>query len=97
MNERKKLYRSVTDRMLCGVCGGIADYFSIDPTLVRLALVALTFMGFSGIIVYIIAALIIPEEPAEHVKFFQKEPETALFIVFRAAVCYDRSNPAKGR
>ena len=64
MNERKKLYRSVTDRMLCGVCGGIADYFSIDPTLVPLALVALTFMGFSGIIVYIIAALIIPEEPA---------------------------------
>ena len=64
MNERKKLYRSFTDRMLCGVCGGIADYFSIDPTLVRLALVALTFMGFSGIIVYIIAALIIPEEPA---------------------------------
>ena len=64
MNERKKLYRSVTDRMLCGVCGGIADYFSIDPTLVRLALVALTFMGFSGIIVYISAALIIPEEPA---------------------------------
>ncbi|MDY5973236.1 MAG: PspC domain-containing protein [Butyricicoccus sp.] len=64
MNERKKLYRSVTDRMLCGVCGGIADYFSVDPTLVRLALVALTFMGFSGIIVYIIAALIIPEEPA---------------------------------
>ena len=64
MNERKKLYRSVTDRMLCGVCGGIADYFSMDPTLVRLALVALTFMGFSGIIVYIIAALIIPEEPA---------------------------------
>ena len=64
MNERKKLYRSVTDRMLCGVCGGIADYFSIDPTLVRLALVALTFMGFSGIIVYIGAALISPEEPA---------------------------------
>ena len=63
MNERKKLYRSVTDRMLCGVCGGIADYFSIDPTLVRLALVALTFMGFSGIIVYIIAALIIPQRP----------------------------------
>ena len=58
MNERKKLYRSVTDRMLCGVCGGIADYFSIDPTLVRLALVALTFMGFSGIIVYIIAVVL---------------------------------------
>ena len=64
MKKKKKLYRSVTDRMLCGVCGGIADYFSIDPTLVRLALVALTFMGFSGVIVYIIAALIIPEEPA---------------------------------
>lgn len=64
MNENKnprRLYRSTTDRKLCGVCGGIAEYFHIDSTLVRLALVLLTIFGFSGILVYIIAAIIMPE------------------------------------
>ena len=60
----KKLYRSESDRMLCGVCGGIADYFEIDPTLVRLAWVLLCALGFSGIVVYIIAAIIIPTQSA---------------------------------
>lgn len=60
MNQ-KRLYRSTTDRKLCGVCGGIAEYFGIDSTIVRLALVLLTLLGFSGIIVYIIAAIIMPE------------------------------------
>ena len=59
----KKLYRSRTDKKLCGVCGGLAKYFNIDPTIVRLALVlCVLFAGF-GILAYIIAALIIPEEP----------------------------------
>lgn len=59
--EPKRLYRSRTQRMLCGVCGGIAEYFNIDPTLIRLvwALVGLTG---SGIIAYFIAAVIIPDE-----------------------------------
>ena len=58
--ETKRLYRSRENRMVCGVCGGIAEYFDIDPTLVRLAWVVLTFFGGSGILAYIIAAIIIP-------------------------------------
>ena len=61
----KKLYRSRTDKKLCGVCGGLAKYFNIDPTIVRLALVlCVLFAGF-GILAYIIAALVIPEEPVD--------------------------------
>lgn len=57
----KKLYKSQTDRKLCGVCGGIAEYFGIDPTIIRLiwAIVAL-FYG-TGILIYIIAALVLPD------------------------------------
>lgn len=58
----KKLYRSESDRMLCGVCAGIADYFGLDPTLIRLAWAFLCFFGGNGILVYIIAAIIIPNQ-----------------------------------
>ena len=47
--------------MLCGVGGGIAEYFNIDPTLVRLVWVIITLMGGAGILAYIIAAIIIPD------------------------------------
>ena len=47
---KKRLYRSAHDRMLAGVCGGIAEYFQIDPTLVRLGWVAFTALGGSGIL-----------------------------------------------
>lgn len=57
----KKLYRSKTDRKICGVCGGLGEYFNIDSTLIRLAAVLLIFMEV-GILAYIIAAIIIPEE-----------------------------------
>jgi phage shock protein C len=56
----KKLYRSQTDKMIAGVCGGIAEYFGIDSTLVRLGWVLFTFAGGSGILAYIIAWIIIP-------------------------------------
>lgn len=59
----KKLYKSKTDKKLCGVCGGVAEYFNIDSTLVRLAWVAFTLLGGSGLLAYIIAALVIPEAP----------------------------------
>ena len=59
---KKKLYKSNTDKKLCGVCGGIAEYFNIDSTLVRLAWVAFTFFGGSGILAYIIAAIVMPAE-----------------------------------
>lgn len=58
----KRLYRSRTSRILCGVCGGIGEYLNIDPTLVRLLAVLLGFSG-TGILVYIIAAIIIPDNP----------------------------------
>ena len=59
----KKLYKSNTNKMLEGVCGGIAEYFGIDPTIVRLAWVVFCALGGSGILSYIIAAIIIPSAP----------------------------------
>jgi len=58
----KKLYRSRTDRKIWGVCGGLAKYFDIDPTIVRvIAIVSIFFTGL-GIIAYIVMALVVPEE-----------------------------------
>ena len=63
MSEQKRLYRSREDRMISGVCGGLADYFNVDPTLVRLGFV-LFFLAYGiGIIPYIIAAILIPYGP----------------------------------
>ena len=62
---KKRLYKSKEEEKLCGVCGGIAEYFEIDPTLVRLAWVAFTLLGGSGILAYIIAALVMPVKKDE--------------------------------
>ena len=59
----KKLYRNTENKMLAGVCSGIADYFDIDPTLVRLGWVLFSLLGGSGLLAYIIAAIIIPDAP----------------------------------
>lgn len=59
----KKLYKSDTDKKLCGVCGGIAEFFGIDSTLVRLAWVILAVFAGTGLLVYILAALIMPNRP----------------------------------
>lgn len=59
----KRLYKSSTNRVLFGVCGGIGEYFNIDPTLVRLLCIALIFGAGSGLAIYIVAALIMPEQP----------------------------------
>ena len=60
--DGKRLYRSTTNKMLCGVCGGLAEYFNIDPTIVRLLVVLLACGAGSGLLAYIIAAIIIPEQ-----------------------------------
>nr|WP_297171996.1 PspC domain-containing protein [uncultured Agathobaculum sp.] len=61
----KRLYRSESNRMLCGVCAGIAEYFQLDPTLIRLAWVLCCCFGiFPAVIAYIAAAVIIPSENA---------------------------------
>lgn len=60
----KKLYRSKQQRMICGVCGGMAEYFNIDVTVVRLAFAGLSIICGGGILAYIVAAILIPEEGA---------------------------------
>jgi phage shock protein C len=57
--EPKKLYRSSTNKMICGVCQGVAEYINIDPTIVRLLWVLFGAFGF-GVVVYIVAAVIMP-------------------------------------
>ena len=59
----KQLYKSNTNKKVAGVCGGIGEYFDIDPTLVRLGFVALSFLAGGGLAVYIIAAIIMPDRP----------------------------------
>ena len=62
--EGKKLYRSNTNKMIAGVCGGLGQYLGMDPTLVRLIFALLVFLGVgSGLVLYIILALIVPLEP----------------------------------
>ena len=61
---QKTLYRSVTNRQLAGVCGGLGEYFNIDPTLIRLLVAVLAIGGVgTGILFYIIAWIVIPEAP----------------------------------
>jgi phage shock protein C len=60
---KKRLYRSRDERMILGVCGGIAEYFDVDPTLIRLIAVLTLFFACTGILIYIIMTIIIPLEP----------------------------------
>ena len=58
----KRLYRSKRDQMICGVCGGIAEYLGVDPTIVRLVWAIFSLAAGTGILLYILAALIMPSE-----------------------------------
>jgi phage shock protein PspC (stress-responsive transcriptional regulator) len=60
----KKLYRSRSDRMIAGVCAGLADYLELDPTIMRIAFAASIFLGSLGLWAYLIMWLVVPEEPA---------------------------------
>lgn len=60
--ENKKLYRSSINYKLAGVCGGIGEYFNIDPTLVRLAWILFSVMGGAGLLAYIVAAIVMPKQ-----------------------------------
>ncbi len=60
----KKLYKNTKDKKLCGVCSGIAEYINLDPTVVRLLWVLFCFVG-AGVLVYIVAAIIMPDRPTE--------------------------------
>lgn len=62
---KKRLYRSRSDRMIWGVCGGLAEYFDIDPTIVRIIAVLSIFLNGIGILAYIILAIVVPMESSE--------------------------------
>lgn len=59
----RRLYKSNKNKMLDGVCGGIAEYFNMDPTIIRLAWVLFCALGGSGVLAYIIMAVILPRSP----------------------------------
>jgi phage shock protein C len=63
MAETRKLYRSKTNRQLAGVCGGLAEYFNLDTTLIRVLFVVLAVLGGSGVVLYIALWIIVPREP----------------------------------
>ena len=97
MDMKRRLYKSDSNKVLCGVCGGIGEYFGVDPVIVRLILVILCCVGFSGVIAYIIAALIIPRKPEEFEDDLKasyertyKNPET----VVDAEIVDDKSDAA---
>ena len=60
---QKKLYRSATDKKLAGVCGGVAKYLNMDPTVIRVLWAIISLFAFGGVVAYILCAFIIPEEP----------------------------------
>jgi phage shock protein C len=63
MDPTRKLYRSKTDRKLAGICGGLAQYFNIDATLIRVLFIVLAVLGGSGLILYVAMWIIVPKEP----------------------------------
>jgi phage shock protein C len=63
MNATRKLYRSKTNRQVAGVCGGLAEYFNLDATLIRVLFVLLAVLGGSGLVLYIAMWIIVPNEP----------------------------------
>lgn len=74
--EVKKLYRSRDERMIAGVAGGLGEYFSIDPTIVRLVFVLSVFFGVgAGLLIYIVLMLVVPEEPIAGEAVVEVEPE----------------------
>lgn len=75
----KRLYRNKSDVMIAGVCSGMAKYFDVDPTAIRLAFVLLLFVGFGGLWIYLVLWIIMPLDPGEEsgaveVELAQKTP-----------------------
>ena len=64
-NDYPRFYRSRSDRMIAGICGGLGDYFNIDPTLIRLGFVFLSLIGFAGaaVVAYLVMLIVVPEVP----------------------------------
>ena len=65
MDERKRIFKSRDNKMICGVCAGIADYFNIDPSIVRVLWAVLALAAGTGVLAYIACAIILPEGDTE--------------------------------
>ena len=63
--KTRRLYRSRTDRKLAGVCGGLAQYFNTDATLIRVLFVVLALLGGPGLVIYLVLWIVVPEEPED--------------------------------
>lgn len=62
-SETRRLYRSKSDHMIGGVCGGLGEYLSMDPTVVRILFILLALTPFNGLIAYLLMLIIVPQEP----------------------------------
>ena len=65
MAQTRKLYRSRTDRKLAGICGGLAQYFNADTTLIRVLFVVLALLGGPGLVIYLLMWILVPQEPED--------------------------------
>ena len=81
VNEVKKIYRSKQDRYLGGVAGGLAEYFNIDANLFRILFILITFTGGIGLILYLIALFIIPENPVQDEKIRKRLEKDSTFLL----------------
>ena len=88
----QRITRSQSDRLLTGVCGGVADYFSIDPTVVRLIWIFFTLFGGSGLLAYIIATLLIPDSNSQERYFkldsLKSNPLWGVLFIFSGLILF---------
>ena len=84
----KKLYRSRSDRMLFGVCGGIAEYLNTDPTLIRIITVVSALISEGMLLLYIILAIIIPENPAQKKINVKTGKSSTNYVLGLALICF---------
>ena len=72
--QKQRLYRSTKDKMIAGVCGGLADFFGLDVSLVRLLAVIMALLGGHGVLVYIILWIVVPVQPAGPITVMASDP-----------------------
>lgn len=78
--EPKRLYRSMVDKMIGGVCGGFAEYFEIDPTLIRIIWLIFAFIGFIGVIAYLACLIVMKENPYQDISKRKEAQNTGLIV-----------------
>jgi phage shock protein PspC (stress-responsive transcriptional regulator) len=77
MAKEKQMMRSTTDRWIGGVCGGLGDYFNIDPTVVRVVFFLLFWFGWGGALIYLALWIVLPQEPAADIGIVQEASQIA--------------------